>query len=442
MNVQSIDLSPYEVLKRFCEMEVRLPHRGEFKFYKTTFRFFVNNDDDLAQTCQVEAENMMNHVGLIGYTPVIKFEKLNAAAGNINLNPSKTVNINLDESVRGDYYAIMATIAHEICHKLLYNSNFYYTDSLMKLENEVLADIATFYVGFGNHTMKGFYRKTDSTECRRGYLTPKTYGLAYIISCRINGQNHYETDLPEHSIKAIHEANQYLDSDFFFNRLDEKAINESFIKAGQSASQVLQKLDCLIGLLQLQRTSILDYDRKIHDLFYDNPSLHMKAPQATPYLALAAKHLQMKDLDLRQIKALDERLGRNINSFIPILSKILVQKGVPVSEFEHKTPCCPFCSHVSKTDWKEEKVYHFICPNCHKHFVVDFSRGLCEPTMDVKKCDDYEEVVSKKVEYVYVGANQVSVYGIPLKKRMQMFLRAFRDAWKNILIPAKSENIS
>lgn len=84
--VQAINLYPHDILVRFRDMEVKLPHIADFKLYSPTFRFFVNNDDDEAKTCSVEAENMMNDVGLIGYTPIIKFNKLENAAGyNFNL---------------------------------------------------------------------------------------------------------------------------------------------------------------------------------------------------------------------------------------------------------------------------------------------------------------------------------------------------------------------
>lgn len=353
MKVQSIDLSIFEILKRFCDMENRLPHREKFKLYNTSLRFYLNNDNDLAQTCQSEAENMMNFVGLIGYTPVIKFDNLDNANGNINLNPSMTVVINLDESVRHDNNAIMATLAHEICHKLLYTSGLYYSESFIKEENEVLADLATFYVGFGNHTMNGFYRKTSNIEYRSGYLTPKTYGLAYIISCMVNNLNPFDMKLSEHGMAAIQEASKHVEDDFFFSKLDEESIKDSFLKAGQRSSQILQRLDYLMELLQNQRTSIVDYNRQLNEMFYCNPQLHVKAPQATPYMALAVRHLQQKNDVLREAKALDEKLDRNINSFIPVISKILKDKGLTVPSFSNKAPFCPFCNTVSKKDLKD-----------------------------------------------------------------------------------------
>ena len=435
MKVQSIDLSVFEVLKRFCEMESHLPHRDKFKLYNTSLRFYLNNDDDLAQTCQSEAENMMNFVGLIGYTPVIKFDNLDNANGSINLNSSMTVVINLNESVRHDNNAIMATLAHEICHKLLFMNGLYYTNSLIEEENEVLADLATFYVGFGNHTMNGFYRKTSNAEYRSGYLTPKTYGLAYIISCIVNNLNPFDMKLSEHGMAAIKEASKFIEEDFFYNELDEEAIKEGFLKAGRGSSRVLQRLDYLMELLQAQRASIVDYDRRLNEMYYANPHLHVKAPQATPYMALAVRHLQQRNDVLRDTKALDEKLDRNVKEFIPVISKILSAKGHKVPTFSNSNPSCPFCNHVSKKNLKEEKPYHLVCPQCKRHFIADlsFHNIIPEKTENIEN-EKFEETVPKEIKYVYVGINYGTAKGIPLRERLRLYFKARKEAWRSFVV--------
>lgn len=442
MKVQSIDLSVFDVLKRFCEMESHLPHRDKFKLYNTSLRFYLNNDEDLAQTCQSEAENMMNFVGLIGYTPVIRFDKLDNAAGSINLNSSMTVVINLSESVRHDNNAIMATLAHEICHKLLYTNGLFYSNMFIEEENEVMADLATFYVGFGNHTMNGFYRKTHEFECRSGYLTPKTYGLAYIISCRINNLDPFDMALSEHGRAAIQEASQFIEDDFFYSTLNEKSIKESFLKAGKSSSRVLQRLDYLMKLLQNQRASIVDYDCRLNDMFYSNPHLHLEAPQATPYMALAVRHLQQKKDVLRNQKALDEKLDRNVQGFLPVVSKNLTDKGYIVPEFSNQPLCCPFCNTAVKKELKEERPYHFVCPKCKRHFVADLSfHNTIPEKMEYVENDEMEETVPKEVKYVYVGINYGTAKGIPLRERLRLYFKARRAAWKSFVVADENKEV-
>lgn len=433
MATQSIDLSPLEVLKRFRDMEPRLPHR-DFKLYYPTLRFFINNDDDYAQTCQIEAENMINFAGLVGYTPAINFKSMEGAAGNINLNGSHQVQINLDESLRDDFQGVMATLAHEISHKVLYNSNLYYTDSLMKMENEVLADLATFYLGFGNLMMSGFYRKTGNQEHKRGYLTPRTYGIAYIISCKMNGVDSPAPGLPEHAKKAIAEASIFFPKDFFFERLDESSINESFVAAAKSASLTIQKLDNLMELLKQQRSSIINYEEKLNKLFYNNPFLSAKTPQATPYMALAARHLLMKDCDLFKQKRLDEKMGMELDTIIHDMAFQLEQKGVKQAEIESKLFTCPFCGFVSKGNRTEEKAYHLICPSCKSHFVVNVNQKAAEHKINSSLTSEVEETPVINTEYVYIGMGFGDVKQIPRGKRIRLFVDSLKKAWSCLIM--------
>ena len=434
MTTQGIDLSPLEVLKRFRDMEPRLPHR-DFELYYPTLRFFINNDDDYAQTCQVEAENMINFAGLVGYTPSINFKSMEGAAGNINLNGSHQVQINLDESLRDDFQGVMATLAHEISHKVLYNSNLYYTDSLMQLENEVLADLATFYLGFGNLMMSGFYRKTGNQEHRRGYLTPRTYGIAYIISCKMNGKDSSGYDLPAHAKQAIAEASFLFPKDFFFERLGESSINESFVAAAKSASLTIQKLDYLTELLKRQRSSVIEYEEKLNKLFYNNPLLSTKTPQATPYMALAARHLLMKDCDLYKQRWIDEKLGTELDTMIQEMAFQLEQKGVKQAEIEQKLFSCPFCGFVSKGNRTEEKAYHLICPSCKSHFVVNVNQKAAEHKDTSSQASEEDEETPEIItEYVYIGMGYGDVKQISRGKRIRLFLDSLKKAWSCLIM--------
>lgn len=421
--VQAINLSPLDILVRFRDMEAKLPHIADFKLYFPTFRFYVNNDDDEAKTCSIEAENMMNYVGLIGYTPTIEFNKLENAAGNINLNSSHTVHINLDESNRYNHYSTMATMAHEICHKLLFNSNLYYTTPEMAIENEVLADLATFYVGFGQLTMSGFYSKWGNVEMRSGYLTPRTYGIAFIISCRMNGINPFQQSLPDYAKQALQEASQYVGEEFF-PKLEEALLKEKFLDAGQIASRAMNDIDYLQNLLHKQRQVIQDYDKYIDELFYRNSSLYVSSPKTTPYMALAVFHLLSKKADLPKQKALIEKSKRNTSNFIKVLSAILKKEGVKLPVREKARPCCPSCNQSQKNAKDGEKAYHLICKECGTHFVFDNRRETTDDIM-TEESATHEEYTTKK-EYVYIGPQGLTG-NVPMGKRVKLF---FLEIWK------------
>lgn len=102
------------------------------------------------------AQAMMMHVGLFGYEPVVKYDRLDANTGGyikLNNNLDNKVYITISEDLRTQWEIQYAVLAHEICHKLLYIHNCYFPD--MGDYNESLTDIVTIYVGFGKLTLNG-----------------------------------------------------------------------------------------------------------------------------------------------------------------------------------------------------------------------------------------------------------------------------------------------
>jgi hypothetical protein len=296
----------------------------------------------------------------------------------------------------------MATMAHEICHKLLFYSDLYYTTIDKELENEVLADLATFYVGFGQLTMSGFYRKWGNMEIRSGYLTPRTYGIAFIISCRMNGINPFTQSLPNYAKQALQDASQYIGDDFF-PKLEEASLKEKFLEVGQIASRAIQNIDFLQELLHKQRQVIQNYDKCIDELFYRTPNLCISSPKTTPYMALAVLHLLSKKVDLSQQKALIEKSNRNTFKYIRVLSALLDKEGIKLPEREKLRPSCPVCNQSQKNFKDEEKAYHFICTNkeCRIHFVFDNRNEIDDGTTSIiGENVSHEDYLAKK-EYVY-----------------------------------------
>ena len=74
----------------------------------------------------------------------------------------------------------MAVLAHEICHKVLFVKGLY---SPMDMTNEVYAELATIYFGFGELILEGYQAK----EHCLGYLKPDTYKKINLLVCAIYG---------------------------------------------------------------------------------------------------------------------------------------------------------------------------------------------------------------------------------------------------------------
>lgn len=174
MKVQAISIDEVGILSKFSHMEGKFPRR-EGKNYFPSLDFYLNYDDNRERTIREEAEKMLEFVGLGNYRSNVKFAILDGAAGNIVLNSNMVAEITIDEEIAKLKDAVLATLAHEICHKILHKNGIYF--SFMDQENEVYADLATFYVGFGDLTMKGYKIQNHLM----GYLTPDTYAMAYVL---------------------------------------------------------------------------------------------------------------------------------------------------------------------------------------------------------------------------------------------------------------------
>lgn len=159
------------------------------------YKEFILSPQDGSNTTDI-ALKMMLHVGLVGYEPIIKREKLEqGTAGHIclNNNADRKVYITLSNDPNVEKESELATLAHEICHKLLYAHNCYF--SLMTDYNEALTDLTTIYAGFGKFTLRGCEvsksrpdyvngkRCTTTTTNYTGYLDFQQYKTAYDIVC-------------------------------------------------------------------------------------------------------------------------------------------------------------------------------------------------------------------------------------------------------------------
>jgi len=131
------------------------------------------------------ASKICLHFNLLGYTPVVTYDKLNNAAGNINLNMDLHIFINLDST---HYYTngqIVSILAHEIAHKFLYVNFIRYEG----LKNEFITDATAIYAGFGNIMANNCVNEikigNTITKTSIGYLIE--WQIRYLINC-FNGK--------------------------------------------------------------------------------------------------------------------------------------------------------------------------------------------------------------------------------------------------------------
>ena len=120
--------------------------RKNYKIYEHTPSF--NSSDSIE--VNKEARKMLDFVGLNNYIAVINYTQHSVnVGGHIELDDSNEVFIEISSNFIYDKESVLAVMAHEICHKLLYVHGLYYRAPIPQIENEKLTDLATIYVGFG-----------------------------------------------------------------------------------------------------------------------------------------------------------------------------------------------------------------------------------------------------------------------------------------------------
>lgn len=178
MEDKRFDLTPRQILSHLHDIEKKVM-REEFRIYiPTAVADAMVTDYALA----VETRKMLEFVGLFGYELDVTYAKTEeGTCGECQNNGTeKVVHIHISDSFRNNWKASVAILAHEICHKVLFVKGLY---SPMDITNEVYAELATIYLGFGEIVLDGYQAK----EHCLGYLKPNTYKKINLLVCVIYG---------------------------------------------------------------------------------------------------------------------------------------------------------------------------------------------------------------------------------------------------------------
>ena len=179
MEDKRFDLTPRQILSHLLDIEKKAP-RDEFRIFLPSAVVDSTNADLLLVE---EARKMMEFVGLYGYDLDVVYAKTAEGTGGDcqNNGTDRTVHIHVSDSFRNNWKASIAVLAHEICHKLLFVKGLY---SPIDMMNEVYAELATIYFGFGELILDGYQAKGHCL----GYLKPDTYKKINLLVCVVCGK--------------------------------------------------------------------------------------------------------------------------------------------------------------------------------------------------------------------------------------------------------------
>lgn len=358
---KSVQLPFIKILSLLSLIERFVPNIDNFSLYVPSFNF---NPYDVI-SIQNEAKRMMEFIGLKGYTTIVTLCSTdNGTAGNINLNNSKEVFIEIDKSMQANRRnfkeAVLCVMAHEICHKYLYSHGLCLEDTN---ENEYCTDLATFFVGFGLLTINGCYEQyktttqnTDGSSTttthtyNTGYLTPQNYLTAHIVVCKIHNFDY----LDGVSTNMRTYISQLEQSSIQSTQLTREAIIEKFKSESTSVANKKREITILKHYLELKEKELLSVYEK-NDKLFNRLVLYSNAVEKLPFAAMHVLNLPQECTYSSGYEDLLENIESKYHA--ELNDNLLSLK-------------CPFCGTISSSKIQENGLSIRKC-HCGKVFYWD-----------------------------------------------------------------------
>lgn len=172
---------------------------------------------------QRTAKDIADFVGVTGYTFIVAVAKQEEkVAGHIDLaTEGSNVFVEIDEDIMKFPDAVAATLCHEVCHKWLQMNRIALP---VEMENEILTDITSVFLGFGKIMLNGCktthvrYESIENgtrtiTETKTsGYLDRNQFAFVYRLVCAM--RNVPETEAMQGLNPEASQALQACDASF------------------------------------------------------------------------------------------------------------------------------------------------------------------------------------------------------------------------------------
>ena len=384
----NIRLSDKEIFDKLSLLD-KVLKKESHKIYNPSFMF--NSTD--AVSVNKEARKMMDFVGLANYTAVITYSKTGInEGGNIELDNSKEVYIDISSDLLDDRNRVLAVMAHEICHKVLFVNGIYYSSPIPQIENEKLTDLATIYVGFDGLTLDGCYNMytTDSMNqghmtttthtVETGYLTLDTFARAHVIVCARYGVSPITGGMNAYALDAVSAAqnNSYKRPSIQELKDLQKHIQEN----GAEQMNLLLIIEDAIDKMKKDviNSHINFYDELFAPIDYTNNTIKDQFQIIEAFSKYRYYHPgyianKRKEYLRKMIVLLKECIETNYTVLLDIK--------------------CPHCGYMKKNALKENKSVYLRCPNCGYYFL--WNANIIELHEKKDNCSIEEEKTSFKV---------------------------------------------
>jgi len=193
---QEMFMSPKEILSYLCDLEEKLPKR-EYKIYKESHK---HNDYNFSHVTpgemNEECQKMLAFAGMGSYKADARFAKLDDSLAGCT-TPGDTadgfVHIEVNINMQDNWKAILATLAHEICHQVIHLHGI---RPMINNMTEVYTELCTIYLGFGQLILDGYNTNVRGVKHNLGYLNPNNYKVTnHLVAVVCGGISSQSTSL-------------------------------------------------------------------------------------------------------------------------------------------------------------------------------------------------------------------------------------------------------
>ena len=367
-------LSEADIISKLALIEKHLDgFKGTFYEVSTDFKSYD------VMSLHSEASKMMKFVGLNTHVPYVAFTKTGEnVGGNVELDNSNDVFIEVNGEYRYNKDKVLAVMAHEICHKVLYVHGLYFPYN--KIENELLTDLATVYVGFGKLSLNGCYEELETLTSTIGYLSLKQFATAYNIVCAAYGIHPAtkEWGLGKFALEEVGKRTTFVRSDVTPEDIREK------LKFTQEAdSAVMRDVILLENVLSDLKTKIKNHHKQYKEDF------------VVPFTACTDKiDNQIVANSLYAKYGVETKMQKMANLMDGFLKDLCQYQEIDESVLLDVE--CPVCGYKKQKGLKENKQAFIKCPNCKYTFVWDGKViDRTEPSTEEKPSPKDESIVCK-----------------------------------------------
>ena len=385
MEDKRFDLTPRQILSHLLDIEKKAP-RDKFRIFLPSAIVDSTNPDLILVE---EARKMLEFVGLYGYDLDVTYAKTGEGTGGDcqNNGTERAVHIHVSNSFRNNWKASLAVLAHEICHKVLFVKGLY---SPIDMMNEVYAELATIYFGFGDLVLEGYQAKDHCL----GYLKPETYKKINMLVCVVCG------NIPSEvlNLKDIDPLADEAISVWERDGDKSKLLKDCFINTESQLSEFSRNISLLEQILKQCREDRSNDYKKINNLYFkENDVLKEKNP-IKQFLFIYDYYCGSDYHDNRI-----EELNAAVNeALFVVYSAYQNQKGILLN-YDFK---CPMCSAENKNTEIKNRLAIVKCNSCGSYYTFNtkhWNPSVHQRKIDLKRQEEkkvYERMVDDQFEKI------------------------------------------